>query len=268
MSRISVVVPVYNAEKYIAETLASIAAQSFSDFEAHIVDDCSTDTSADVIKAFCEADQRFSYHLMPTNCGGPAGPRNHGIAAAGGEFVAFCDADDIWVSYKLELQLIVADETDADVIAGMIRDFNDGDQLPHFERPNGPMPIKRISHRNLLIKNRIAMSSALVRQTSLAMVGGFNAAKSHVAVEDYDIWLRITGMGGRAVRLAVPLVHYRKLAASLSSNKMEHVSKAVKMIKEDYERRGRRGIFSLIWPLHWILYVGTAVWTRAVRRTL
>ncbi len=268
MPRISVVVPVYNAEKYIGETLDSIAAQSFADFDAHIVDDCSTDGSAEMIEAFCQVDPRFHYHRSPSNFGGPAGPRNLGVAASTGEFVAFCDADDVWVPHKLELQLSAAEDSGAAVVAGTIRDFDDGDPLPYFPRPEGGLPIEKIGHRQLLVKNQIAMSSALVQRTALAAVGGFNTAKSHVAVEDYDMWLRITGSGGQAVRVAVPLVHYRKLPASLSSKKLAHVSKALNMIGEDYDRRGRGGLFRIIRPLHWLLYVGTSVWTRAIRREL
>ena len=111
MPQVSVIVPVYNAEKYISETLASIATQTFDDFDVHVVDDCSTDGSAAIIQRFCAHDQRFHYHRSPSNFGGPAGPRNLGVARSSGEYVAFCDADDLWAPHKLEVQLAVARDT-------------------------------------------------------------------------------------------------------------------------------------------------------------
>ncbi|QUM71331.1 glycosyltransferase family 2 protein [Sphingopyxis granuli] len=268
MPRISVVVPVYNAEKYIGETLDGIAAQRFADFDVHIVDDCSTDGSAAIVQAFCARDSRFHYHRSPSNFGGPAGPRNLGIAASSSEFVAFCDADDVWVAHKLEVQLAVAEATGAEVISAVIRDFADGDPLPRFPRPHADVPWTAISHRRLLLKNWIALSSVLARRSALDAAGPFNPAKNHVAVEDFDMWLRITGMGGRVVRVGVPLVHYRKLPTSISASKSMMIRKALNVIGEDYGRRGRAGLFRVIRPLHWFLYVATSAWMRAVRREL
>jgi teichuronic acid biosynthesis glycosyltransferase TuaG len=266
--RVSVVVPVYNAERYIGETLASIAAQDFGGFDVHVVDDCSTDASPDIIRAFCEGDPRFVYHRVPANFGGPAGPRNLGITASTGEYVAFCDADDVWVTHKLSVQLAVADRTGADVISAVIRDFTDGDPFPEFERPSGKVPLTTISHRRLLVKNWIALSSVLVRRSALVAVGPFNTAKSHVAVEDFDMWLRITQKGDRVVRVGVPLVHYRKLPTSISARKSMMVRKAVNVIGEDYGRRGLGTIFSVVRPLHQVAYVVSSAWMRAVKREL
>lgn len=268
MPRISVVVPVYNAEKYIGETLDSIAAQSFSDFDVHVVDDCSTDRSAVIVQAFCASDKRFHYHRSPSNFGGPAGPRNIGVSVSTGELIAFCDADDVWVSHKLETQLSVVDTHDAAVVCTAIRDFADGDALPIFPKPDFPVATSEISHARLLLKNWIALSSVMARRTALTAAGEFNPAKTHVAVEDFDMWLRITGMGGKAVRVGAPLVHYRKLPTSISASKSMMVRKALNIIGEDYARRGKAGLFKAIRPLHWLLYIGTSAWMRAVRREL
>ena len=112
------------------------------------------------------------------------------------------------------------------------------------------------------------MSSVLIRRTTLDAAGTFNEAKSHIAVEDFDMWLRITGMGIPVVRVGVPMVHYRKLAGSISAKKRTHVEKALNMIGEDYRRRGRAALFRVIRPVHWLLYVGTSAWTRAIRGAL
>ena len=119
MPQVSIVVPVYNAERYIADTLQSIANQTFEEFDVHVVDDCSTDGSAAIIQRFCREDTRFSYHRTPQNFGGPAGPRNLGVERSDGEFVAFCDADDLWVPFKLEVQLAVARQSGADIVSAV-----------------------------------------------------------------------------------------------------------------------------------------------------
>lgn len=268
MPRVSIVVPVYNAEKYIGNTLDSIRVQSFSDFEVHVVDDCSTDNSANIIQQYCVQDSRFHYHRCPSNFGGPAGPRNIGIAASTGEFVAFCDADDLWVEHKLEVQLAVAEATGVAVVCAAIRDFSDGDPLPKFDRPVPPIPTTHISHRRLLLKNWIALSTVLAQRSALIAAGPFNTAKTHVAVEDFDMWLRMTQGQACIVRVGVPLVHYRKLATSISASKTMMVRKALAIIGEDYRRRNRSDLFRLIRPLHWLLYVGTSAWMRVVRREL
>ncbi|HEV7234393.1 MAG TPA: glycosyltransferase [Sphingorhabdus sp.] len=268
MPRISVIVPVYNAERYIGETLQAITSQSFSDFDVHVVDDCSTDGSADIVREFCTQDSRFHYHRSPSNFGGPAGPRNLGIAASTGEIVAFCDADDVWVPHKLEVQLDAAERTGAAVVCAAIRDFVDGAALPDFAKPQLPAAVTKITHSRLLLKNWIALSSVVVRRSWLDKVGPFNPAKSHVAVEDFDMWLRITAMGGEVVRVTAPLVHYRKLPTSISASKSMMIRKALNVIGEDYARRNRDTLFTLIRPAHWLLYFGTSAWMRAVRREL
>ena len=268
MPQVSVVVPVYNAEEYIAETLASIAEQSFVDFDVHVVDDCSTDTSAKIVQEFCARDPRFHYHRSPSNCGGPAGPRNLGIDKSAGEYIAFCDADDLWAPFKLEVQLAIAKKSGADVVSAVVRDFADGEAPAPFDRPDGAVPLTSISHRRLLLKNWIALSSVMVRRASLLTAGPFNTARTHIAVEDFDMWLRITARGGRVVRIGTPLVHYRKLPTSISANKSMMVRKALNVLGEDYGKRGKGGLFRLLRPVHWILYVGTSAWMRAVRREL
>lgn len=266
--RVSVVIPVHNAERYIGETLGAVAAQDYRNIEAHVVDDCSTDGSAEIIQRHCAADPRFVYHRTPSNFGGPAGPRNLGVAESIGEYVAFCDADDVWVPHKLSIQLAVADRTKADVVSAVVRDFTDGDALPQFVAPAGDIPLQEISHRRLLIKNWIALSSVLARRSALTAAGHFNVARSHVAVEDFDMWLRITQHGGRVVRVGTPLVHYRKLATSISARKSMMVHKALNIIGEDYSRRGLRTLFRVMRPLHSLAYVTSSAWMRAIKREL
>ena len=98
MPKATVVVPAFNASKTIVETLESLQAQSFQDFEVVVVNDGSTDATVDVIKRFLR-DSRFRVVDQPNR--GLAGARNTGIANAVGEYVGFCDSDDLWIPDKL-----------------------------------------------------------------------------------------------------------------------------------------------------------------------
>ena len=268
MSRVAVIIPVYNAEKYILATLEGVKAQTYPDFNVFVIDDCSTDQSATIVQEFCQRDARFHYHRSPSNFGGPAGPRNLGVSMSTGDLIAFCDSDDIWVAHKLATQIAAIEDSGVDMVCAAIRDFTDDDSLPHFDPPWPQVAIEEINHARLLLKNWVAMSSVMIRRSTLNAAGHFNTAKSHIAVEDFDMWLRISGAGGRIARIASPLVHYRKVPTSISASKSMMIRKALNMIGDDYERRDKRALFDLIRPIHWLLYVSTSAWMRAVRKEL
>lgn len=104
MSKVTVITPAYNAEKYIAETIESVQKQTFSDWEMIIVDDCSTDNTVNIAKSYAENDPRINVIIQQAN-GGVAAARNKALSVANSEFVAFLDSDDKWTSEKLEKQI-------------------------------------------------------------------------------------------------------------------------------------------------------------------
>jgi teichuronic acid biosynthesis glycosyltransferase TuaG len=98
----SVVIPCYNAEMYIADTLNSVLRQTYSHFEVLVVDDCSTDQTRERIADFTKRDSRVKLIACPERSGGPAAPRNFGLRASKGDYIAFIDADDMWTEHKLQ----------------------------------------------------------------------------------------------------------------------------------------------------------------------
>ena len=104
---ISVIIPVYNAEKYLDKTLQSIFAQTWGKFEVVLVDDCSKDSSADIIKKYQAEHPEIVYHLQEKNMGA-AVARNTALELAQGRYVAFLDSDDIWKADKTEKQLALS----------------------------------------------------------------------------------------------------------------------------------------------------------------
>lgn len=102
MPEISVIIPVYNAENTILETINSVLNQTFEDFELIIINDGSTDRTLDVIKKF--KDNRISVHTFPNS--GPSSARNKGLRLAKGNFISYVDADDLWSKDKLRSQFL------------------------------------------------------------------------------------------------------------------------------------------------------------------
>ena len=101
---VSIITPTYNSERFIAETILSVQAQTYQDWEMIIVDDCSTDKTAEIVASFQEKDSRIKYFYNSTNKGS-AFSRNLALQKAKGKWIAFLDSDDIWHPEKLEKQI-------------------------------------------------------------------------------------------------------------------------------------------------------------------
>ena len=145
---VSVIIPMFNAARFIPQTLKSLLAQTLKDFEVIIVDDCSTDSSVEVVENFMNAfvAEGIRLHLIesPTNSGAPGFPRNIGIQFACGKYVAFLDSDDLLTPTALEELATLAKATEADVVhtETFFTLFEDGDveiyegkNLPHLTAP-------------------------------------------------------------------------------------------------------------------------------------
>lgn len=121
MIKISVIIPVYNVEHYIEETLRSIQEQTFMDYEVIIVNDGSTDNSQNVIDAFCKEDNRFTGYVKEND--GVSMARNYGLDRARGEYVFFVDGDDIIPQKTMEIMYRYAKEKNADMVIGAMQEF-------------------------------------------------------------------------------------------------------------------------------------------------
>ena len=263
--RVSVVVPAYNAERHLGATLDSILAQSLQEIEVLVVDDCSLDGTPALVHGAAEADPRVRYLRTSGNCGGPAGPRNLGIEAARADWVALCDADDLWHPDKLVLQLRCATEKQADLVCSQVRDFQGEEPPPHTTTPPSTAA-EQITLAMMLTKNRVATSSVLCRRSLLRADGGFDTARSLVAVEDFDLWMRLLDtQQARLVRMPARLVDYRRLPGSLSRGKWKQLKRIRLVLHRHFDRRGRAWLFPLAMPALIAVYLATHVWNRVLR---
>lgn len=264
-AQVSVVIPAYNAARHLAATLDSVLAQRGPALELLVVDDCSTDGTARLVAARAQRDDRVRYLCTPANCGGPAGPRNLGIANARASWIALCDADDLWHPQKLQRQLATAERDRADLVCTAVRDL-DGDATPTaIGLPAEVPPAERVTLGQLLMKNQIATSSVLVRRDLVESAGGFDVDRALIAVEDYDLWLRLLERGDRLLRLPEPLVHYRRVPSSLSARKLQMARKVLRVLSLHFERTGRRWLFPLAAPCLLATYAGYSIVLRVWR---
>jgi len=212
MTMVSVVISAHNASPWIAETLESIFAQTFRDFELIVVDDGSTDDTRQVVARYGP-----SVRLITIGRSGKSTGKNTGIRAAKGDYIAFVDADDLWTPEKLELQVeLLRRQPDlawayAD---GYLFDDSTGKTVGRFGQ------IARLHSgnilRSLLLVDFIASPTPIVRRDILERVGCFDETLLRHQPEDWDLWLRIAA--DYPVGLVnQPLVRYRLHAASLTA---------------------------------------------------
>lgn len=191
--RVSVVIPAYNAERYLHECLASVLAQA-GDFELEVwvVDDGSKDGTAGV------AQSHAGVRCLSQPNRGPSAARNAGIAASSGELVAFLDADDLWPAGKLAAQVgVLQRHPRLALVFGDCRQFDDSglrartefEAGGHGHAAWGEDPALPQAYAQLLRDNVITTGSVVVRRSALEAVGGF--AEDLRLVEDLDLWLRI-----------------------------------------------------------------------------
>jgi len=190
MPRVTVAIAALNASRYIGETLDSVAAQSYRDFEIVVVDDGSTDGTAEI------AERKPYTRVVRRRAGGPAGPataRNEAIRAGAGELIAVLDADDLWHPDKLELQVAELDRSlDTVLVATGVEPFGGS-------APAAPALTGGEVTAALLRVNFVTASAVLFRRSAFERAGGFDPDSELIAVEDYDLWLRLSLLGRFAV---------------------------------------------------------------------
>ena len=188
---VSIVVPTFNRAGLIVSTLDSVEAQSFADWECIVVDDGSTDGTADVVKPFLARDPRFRY-VAQANAGASAA-RNHGIALARGRYVAFLDSDDHFAPDKLEWQVAALEADEEAVLA-----YGDALHCHSSDMRNGGIYLKELVWKpaGWAFEDLIQCSSIyapLVRTETLRRAGGFDPELE--LAEDWDLWLTLSKLG-------------------------------------------------------------------------
>jgi glycosyltransferase involved in cell wall biosynthesis len=199
--KVSVVMSVFNGEVYLAEAIDSILNQTFSDFEFIIVDDGSTDSSANIIQLF--TDSRIQLISLDKNMG-LASALNHGVNQAQGQYIARMDSDDISLPSRFQEQVNYMDAHSDVIVLGTQMQVVDADKNPLFDFD---VPLQHsLIVWNLFFGRTFAHPSVMMRRNVLVQVGVYDESIS--TAQDVDLWSRLIGQG-RFANLADQLILYR-----------------------------------------------------------
>lgn len=220
---VSIVMPAYNAEKYISESIESVLNQTYRNFELIIVNDCSNDNTEKIILNYKKKDKRITYIKNEINKG-VGESRNVGVQNSIGNWIAFIDSDDLWSNNKIEKQMkfIKNDEkikftyTGSSFINKNGKSFNYDMRVP-----------KKVDYKTLLKQNTISCSSVLI---SKKLILNYEMPRGYMH-EDYATWLTILKVENYAYGIDEPLLFYRIMENSKSGNKI----KAAKMNWNTYK---------------------------------
>lgn len=214
MPKVSVIVPTYNSERFIAEALESVAAQTLGDFEVVVVDDGSVDHTVRIAHQFAN---RLRMQVVEQPNAGPSSARNTGIRVAGGEYCAFLDSDDLMLPHRLEWQ---AQALDSDPTLGLVHSdletFNERGTV-HKSRLAFSNPCGGYVLEKLLLDNFITTSTVMARKASLVDAGLFDTRRR--LSEDFELWLKICERAPIAY-IDRPVTRYRSRSGSLSDDKL------------------------------------------------
>ena len=214
---VSVVIPVYNGQRYIRKTIETALAQTYPSIEIIVVDDGSTDDTADIVGAISRSDDRI--HAFRKSNGGVAAARNHGISQARGELIAMLDADDLWHPEKISRQVaeLAASPQDVGVVYCWAIDIDENDNvIPPPEQVGSKRAHRGYVTAQLAEECFIETSSApLLRKSYVERMGGYDVHLKPQGAEDWKLYLGLSEICAFAV---VPeyLVGYRQYGASLS----------------------------------------------------
>lgn len=212
--RVSVIIPIYNAEKYVRETLASVFAQTYKNIEIVLVDDCSKDKSAEIITKLKEQHPEIIYFLQPHNMGAGAA-RNKALELATGQYVAFLDSDDVWFPQKTARQIALMKEKKSPFSYAAIEMMDESGKIIKKKRN-----IRETCDYKYLLHNTIIATSSVIVDRNV--LGDFRMPLRRGG-QDYATWLKLLRNGVVAYGINEVLVRYRVGSNSLSSNKLKSV---------------------------------------------
>jgi glycosyltransferase involved in cell wall biosynthesis len=228
MPFVCVIIPAYNAEKTIQETIASVLNQTFTDFELLVINDGSQDKTLEVIESIF--DTRLKVFSYPN--GGVSVARNRGIAKATGELIAFLDADDVWTADKLEAQVKALQSNPQAAVAYSWTDYID--ELGQFLYPGKHPSETGDVYAKLLVSNFLEHgSNYLIRRDALKQVGGFD--ESLFGPEDWDLAIRLAA-NYHFVVVPCPQILYRMSINSVSINISRQEAQCLKVIEQSFKQ--------------------------------
>ena len=224
---VSVIIPMYNCSPYFDETVSSVLSQSFTDWEAICVDDCSADDSYEKALSYAKKDCRIKVYKNEKNVG-PSLTRNFALEKCSGRYIAYLDSDDIWMPEKLQKQIGFMERTGAKVCITDYQTVEEDGTYRNTVHVPERTPYRKLLSNTLTCSHTILIDTDAVDRSLLIM-------PDIRAGQDFATWLQITRAGFDIYGLNEPLAKYRRHGGSISSNTAFAV-KCTWRVYRDYEK--------------------------------
>lgn len=251
--KVSIIMPTYNCGPYIADSIRSVQAQTYENWELFVVDDCSTDNTRSEVEAFLK-DPRIHYFCLPKN-GGPAAARNEALRQARGEYIAFLDSDDVWLPEKLMCQLVFMRENDYFFTCTGYRKMDENGHLSDTMI----LPHKSVGYwKTYYLSNPIGNSTVIYDRRHF----GDRQVPMILKRNDFALWLQLLRDGSVCYGMEDILTNYRVRSQSVSSTKL----RLAKYHWELYRRVEKKSLLtSALGMLSWAVVKGTGFGLRIYR---
>ena len=235
--KVSIIIPVYNAEKFLQRTVSCILSQTNDNWELLLVDDCSTDKSKEIMMSY--SDERIHCFYLDKNAG-PAHARNVALQNATGQYIAFLDADDIWVSEKLEKQLMFMKENQIGF------SFTSYEFADESGRTNGVIAHapKKVGYKDILKSSTIAPSTAILDCARIEKELMY--MPEQVRLEDAATWMKIMKTGIYAYGIDDVFTIYCRHKGAYSGNKLDAVWGKWKLYRKVEKMSFAKAIYYLV----------------------
>lgn len=207
---VSIITPCFNCEKYLKETIESVQAQTFHDWEMIIVDDCSTDSSYKIAEQASKLDTRISVYKNEQNMGA-CYSRNYATDKARGRFIAFLDSDDVWYAEKLKEQLDFMQKNNCDFCFSEY-EIIDSESQPLYKKAR---VINRLNYKKNLFHNFPGCLTVIYDSEKTGKIYGNKKGNA----DDYDLFLNVLKKTSNAMGLKKVLAKYRRHSSSISYNR-------------------------------------------------
>jgi teichuronic acid biosynthesis glycosyltransferase TuaG len=222
---ISIITPTYNSSKFISESISSVLAQTYTNWELFIIDDCSKDNTVEIIKSFSNSDSRIKLIELNKNVGA-AEARNEGLKLVKTPYIAFLDSDDIWTPDKLEKQLNFMLEKDIAFSFTSYYRILESRKLVNII----VAPLK-LEYKSYLKNTIIGSLTVMIDITKTGPFKMQNIRSSH----DMELWCRLLKKGVIAYGIPIPLAKYRLVNTSNTANKLK-AAKDVWFVYRKFEK--------------------------------
>ena len=233
---VSIIMPTYNCAKFIGETIKSVIAQTYSNFELIIVDDCSKDNTKDVVNSF--DDERIKYYKLEKNSGA-AVARTTAMNMAKGKYMAFLDSDDLWMENKLEHQLKFMKDNNYNITCTAYEQVNeDGESLNKVIKTK-----KKADYNRILLDCPVGNSTVMYNVEALGKFEVPNIRKRN----DDALWLQMLKKEKYIYGMDEVLAKYRIRSNSIYSNKLSLIKYHWQLYRDIEHLSVIRSVFHICW---------------------